>query len=163
MGLQDLLHNGAPLRHRVQRQPVDLVVHPAQHSPVATRLGRDVPRGLLHQADLVDLRERERVRRVGVAHNERVAGEPDEAQIPQRRAAIERQLPPDLRDARSRGDEAEPQDEPSPHAGFAPTFAVPCPSLPLLCPSLQLLRFSDYYLFLTAVYTCGPTATLYRV
>ena len=29
MGLQDLLHNGAPLRHRVQRQPVDLVVHPA--------------------------------------------------------------------------------------------------------------------------------------
>src|SRR5256886_11619611 len=126
-----------------------LLPHPTlfrspQHPPVATRLGRDVPRGLLHQADLVDLRERERVRRVGVAHNERVAGEPDEAQIPQRRAAIERQLPPVLRDARSRGDEAEPQDEPSPHAGFAPTFPVPCPSLPVLCPSLQIGRFSAF-------------------
>src|SRR5207245_2725247 len=62
----------------------------------------------------------------------RLAGEPDEAQIPPRGAAIEGQLPPVLRDAGPRGDEAEPQDESGPHAGFAPTFSVLCPSLPRL-------------------------------
>src|SRR5881397_3547187 len=61
-----------------------------------------------------------------------VSGELDEAQIPHRGAAIESQLPSVLRDAGPYGDEAKPQDESGPHAGFAPTFSVPCPSLPRL-------------------------------
>src|SRR5436190_6240699 len=138
VGLEDLPHDVTPLGHRVEGEAVDLVVHPAQHSPVATRLGRDVSRGFLDQADLVDLRERECVRRVGVAHDERVAGELDEAQIPQRGAGIEGQLPPVLRHAGPRGDEAERQDESGPHAGFAPTFPVTGPSL----PRLRLRAFS---------------------
>src|SRR2546430_8099556 len=97
-----------------------------------------MPRGFLDEADLVDLRERQSVRRVGGAHDERVAGELDEAEIPQRGAAVEGQLPAVLRDAGPRGEHAEPQNDPGSHAGFVPAFSVPCPSL----PRLRLRAFS---------------------
>src|SRR5256885_4369796 len=89
--LEDLLEDLAPLRQRVERQSVHLVVRAAQHAAVPTWFGGDMPRGFLDEADLVDLRERQGVRRVRVTHDERVTGELDEAEIPQRGAAVEGQ------------------------------------------------------------------------
>src|SRR6059058_6276022 len=154
--LEDLLEDLAPLRQRVERQSVHLVVRAAQHAAVPTWFGGDMPRGFLDEADLVDLRERQGVRRVRVTHDERVTGELDEAEIPQRGAAVEGQLPAVLRDARPRREQAEPQDEPGPHAGFAPSLGVPCPSLPRL-------RFRAFSRLRLRALPCVPRKILPRL
>src|SRR5947207_1886362 len=154
--LEDLLEDLAPLRQRVERQSVHLVVRAPQHAAVPTWFGGDMPRGFLDEADLVDLRERQGVRRVRVTHDERVTGELDEAEIPQRGAAVEGQLPAVLRGARPRREQAEPQDEPGPHAGFAPSLGVPCPSLPRL-------RFRAFSRLRLRALPCVPRKILPRL
>src|SRR5438067_12568387 len=95
--LEDLLEDLAPLRQRVERQSVHLVVRAAQHAAVPTWFGGDMPRGFLDEADLADLRERQGARRLRATHDERVTGELGEAAIPQRGPAVARRLPAILR------------------------------------------------------------------
>src|SRR2546427_9204226 len=88
--LEDLLQDVAPLGEGEEGEPVNFIIHAAQHAAVAAWLGRNVARGLLDQPHLVQLHEREGVGRVPVAHDKRVAGELYEMEIPQDLPAVER-------------------------------------------------------------------------
>src|SRR5206468_3916264 len=93
MVLEDLCDDLTTLAEVVQREPEDLVIRAAQHAAVAVGLGGLAPLGFPHEAELVDLIDGEAERRVALLHDERVAPEPDEMQLPEDPAVVERDLP----------------------------------------------------------------------
>ena len=105
------------------RPPARVVLEAGTHSPWASRV---LPQ-------LVQVHQRERVDRVGVPHDQGVARELHEVQVPQNRATVEGHLPALLCRARGRGEhggraqEAEAQRETCLHAGRASAFP-PLPS-----------------------------------
>src|SRR5258707_32581 len=90
---EDLCEYLTTLGEVVQREPKGLVIRAAQDAAVAVGLGGLAPLGFPHEAQLVDLVNREPERRVALLHDECVAPEPDEMQLPEDLSVVERDLP----------------------------------------------------------------------
>src|SRR5256886_2819394 len=93
MVLEDLRDDLTTLDEVVQGEPEDLVIRTAQHAAIAVGLGRLAPLGFPCETEVVDLIDLEADRRVALLHHERVAPEPDEMQLPENSAVVERDLP----------------------------------------------------------------------
>src|SRR2546428_12014214 len=122
--LEDLCDDLTTLGEVVQREPEHLVIRAPEHAAVAVGLGGLASLGFPHQAQLVDLTDAEADRRVALLHDERVAPEPDEMQLPEDPAVVERDLPAVVLLRRDRGS-AEQGDPSDPEGSHCPsTFPV---------------------------------------